>query len=116
MEKKTTDLINLIVENKESPIANKVANMIGLQVVDRNGKVYVRKIPERLTGKALNSAIKFGEINHNNKGKTGVILLPNGAEQNKVAFQSAKEFTGNKFVKPLTEKEKIEALLVEVKS
>lgn len=103
-------IIRLLVENKNSPIANDIANMVGLQTVNRNGKVYIRKIPERLTGKALNSAIAFGEINHNNRGKSGVVILPDG-EQNKVAFISSKEFKGMKFKKPLTEYEKVEKLL-----
>lgn len=118
METKTTEekeltehVIDLLVENKDSPIANKVANMAGLQVVDRNGKIYVRRIPKRLTGKALDSAIAFGDINHNNRNTSGVVILPNGNLQNKTAFISAREMKGTKFVKEKTEKEKIKDLI-----
>lgn len=112
MEK--TKIINLLAENKYSPIASKIAPIIGLQTVNRNGKVYLRRKPERLTGKALESALAFGQINHNNRGKSGVILLPNGDQQNKVAFDSSREFKGTVFKKTLTEREKIEKLLNEL--
>lgn len=108
---KKMKITDLLVSDMQSPNANKIASLIGLQVVNRNGKPYVRRIPERLTGKALDSAIKFGEINHNNRGRSGNILLPDGAEQNVVAFESARQMKGNVFVKPITQREKIEQLL-----
>lgn len=106
-------IIDLLLENPYSPIANRIASTIGLQVVMRQGKPYVRRIPERLTGKALDSAAEFGYLNHKNRGKEGQILLPNHIEQNTVAFESSQEMKGTKFkIKP-TEREKIEQLLEE---
>jgi len=110
MNKDNVDLI-LSLKDKIPELANIVAKESGLQVVNRKSGAYVRRIPPRLTGKALNSATKFGEINHNNRGKKGVIIKPDKTEQNLVAFKSAEEFKGMKFTKPLTEKEKIQKLL-----
>jgi len=104
-------IIELLTENINSDLAKKIANKIGLQVVHRGNTTYLRRKPKRLTGKALNSAIAFAKINHKNRGKEGVVLLPNGEMQNIVAYISAKEMKGKKFVDTIAENEKIKAFV-----
>jgi hypothetical protein len=104
--------ISLLTDKDISPdVKPIIAKNIGLQLVNRNGKIYYRRPPERLTGHALESALKFAEINHANRGKSGNIILKDGKVQNKVAFVSSKEMKGLRFAKPLTEEEKIKALV-----
>jgi hypothetical protein len=111
MTQKTDELINLLLEHKDSPVASQIADMLGLQLVHRNGSTYVRRIPARLTGYALDSALKFAQINHKNRGKSGVVILPSGVIQNRVAFDSAREMAHIRVKREETEKERIIALM-----
>jgi hypothetical protein len=111
MTQKTDELINLLLEHKDSPVASQIADMLGLQLVHRNGSTYIRRIPVRLTGYALDSALKFAQINHKNRGKSGVVILPSGVIQNKVAFDSAREMAHIRVKREETEKERIIALM-----
>ncbi len=107
----TNETVDYLINNLDSPVANRIAKQIGLQVVVRDGHSYVRRIPERLTGKALNSALAFGELNHNNRGMHGNVLKADNTIQNKTAIISAKEFKGSKFKNTVSEKDRINALL-----
>lgn len=102
-----SDFIKAYKENPYSETTKLLAKAVGYEVVIRQGKPYIRKIPNRFVGGAVESAYWFGKINHENRNGKGNVIKPSGIIQNAVAVKSAQEFKGSKFVVKLPAIEKL---------
>lgn len=98
-------LAEFIWQNIDEPYIESFLKGLGLQKVNRNGKVYIRKIPERLTGKGLESALVFGLISKENGGIYGKTRYK-GEIINLSVADTAKAFKGKRFAEPTTEGDK----------
>ncbi len=96
---RSEEIAEYLYEHIEDDGINEIAKELGLERVKRGKKFYYRRIPRRLTGKSLDSALTFGAVNKALGGKYGGQKIQyNGRIIPLEIFIAAKAIEGKKFV------------------
>lgn len=101
----TEELADFLYQNKESEWINTFAHPFGLEIVHRKSGTYIRETPDRYQGDAVKTAKIFGDINHDNVGLTGKVVIRDKV-YSLAPIVSASEFKGTKVKPTITELEK----------
>ena len=95
---RSEDIAEYLYEHIADEGIESLAKELGLQRVKRGNTYYYRRIPERLTGKALESAVAFGAINKAVGGKyNGKKIQYNGHLINYEIYVAAKALENKRF-------------------